>query len=467
MSILPKTVAVLLVACCVLPDTTFAFQTPLAANSYARQLKAGPASRHETSLQMGLRSFLKKKVLGKDDVNGSTKASEPTKKKKAKAETVASEDVPTLRTSIPEAPVIEVATKTREAATKTENGAAPKKERKLPPLRPESVKDRLNRVRSGKMTEDEKQAFLRTALSAKATATSRKPLRQAIPDGSDEDGNSKGNASPFPKDSLHGIFAAGQGRGSNNTDAGDAPVRNWKDGLQLQDQKKKREYLDMVTDPNRFHTYRGSVVTPPGKAEDYPSPHDGLVIPQMEDDDDVLVEGTSSPVKMEQDLGSRLEKAAIAYEEANQAKEQERLKEEERLHKERMEQKKRLEALNLQQQREQEKRELELKARKREEEEAMQQEIERRRKEEAVRQRKLMAAQDAYWAKKLEAERAARMRGMTQKQKDEYVKQEALEAEKAMEIAKEESLESMEEEPQHITSVPQMVSTPYHRYYLR
>lgn len=440
-----------------------AFQTPFLPPLRVTNHNQVQTSCYDTSLQMGLRTFIKQKLRrkkGKDDA--STKSvsdtSTPKKKKKKKAKTDT-----TAAASVSEKPRGITIPKQPPVQPKRQEVPPPKQDSRLPRLGQESVKDRLNRVRSGQMTEDEKQAFLRTALTAGDTSTSRKPLRQELPDDDSRPANSTGNATPYPKDSLLTNMARGWGNGQNSTET-NLPLRGavWKDGAALEDQKKKKAYFDMVTNPNRFHTYKSSMVTQPGETDQVdPTVHDGLVVPQTEDEEKekerqaILEEEVIEDIKayeetaqVEGDLGSRLEKAAHALEEAAKEKERKRKEKETQLEKQRREQKARLLEIQKRQQLEMEKRELELKAKKREEEEAQAAEMEKRRKEEEARRRKLEAEQDAYWARKLKAEKEARMQGMTPKQKEEFVKHEVQAEEKALEIAaqEEEVLEAMEQQ---------------------
>jgi phage-related minor tail protein len=408
---------------------------------------------------MGLRSFLKTKVLRRDEKgsgNNKDAAGRPPKKKfkgtVATVATVASEE-PVARKVLPNVDIPDTPVAKKPEVKKPVVETESKKMSKLPPIHTETVKEKLNRVRSGMMTDDEKKAFLRTALSAKDTTISRTPLRQKLPDDRVEGDRSAGsNATPFP--TLLKNVASGWGK--NESRSGEQPLRNWKDGVQMSDQKKKREYFEMVTDPNRFHTYKSSVVTKPGNATEPTEFHDGVILPlvfdeDMEDDEESISvpeveednkgEGYDQKAKVAEDLGSRLEKAAAAQEVAAKAKEKERLEKEKRLEQQRLEQKRRIEELHKKQQLELEKKELELKAKKREEELATEMEKERKRREEEARRREMEAAQDAYWAKKLRAEREAKIDAMSQKQKEDFVKQEALEAQRAAEIAHQESME--------------------------
>jgi hypothetical protein len=423
---------------------------------------------------MGLRTFIKSK-LGrneKDDANGASASKEkptsttPTKKKKkpkvpstttAKALVEEKPKGLVIPTQPPPPPKKQLGGLSREqvtaSTTTSSSSSSSNKDSRLPPLRHESVKDRLNRVRSGKMTDDEKQAFLRTALSAGDTSTSRKPLRQELADES-RPMNSTGNATPMPKDSLLSNMARGWGNGKNSTglDSYASIRRNYQNGAQLEDQKKKREYFEMVTNPDRFHTYKSSMVTAPGETDKVdPAVHDGLIIPEMgmDDEDDertsILEEEVIEEIReyeqakgVEGDLGTRLEIAAHALEEAARQREKERKEKEARIEQQRQEQKKRLAEIQKKQQLEMEKRELELKAKKREEEEAKARETERKRKEEEARRRKLEEAQDAYWAKKLEKEKQERLSTMSATQKAQFVKHEVQAEEKALEITEHE-----------------------------
>ena len=461
-----RTASIVLAACGLVVG---AFQAPLVSNPRISQQRSIPTIRSDSSLYMGLRTFIKSK-LGCDEKDDDTKGASASQDEKPKATTLKKKKKPkapsttTTNVSVEKPKGLNIPTQPPAPPTKQIGGlsreqvatatSSNKESSRLPPLRQESVKDRLNRVRSGKMTEDEKQAFLRTALSAGDTSTSRKPLRQELADESSRPmNNSTSNATPMPKDSLLSNMARGWGNGKNNTGLDDyASIRNYQNGAQLEDQKKKREYFEMVTNPDRFHTYKSSMVTAPGETDKVdPSVHDGLVLPEMGNDDEkddarggILEEEVIEEIRdyeqvsgvgVEGDLGMRLEKAAHALEEAAKQREKERKEKEARMEEQRQEQKKRLAEIQKKQQLEMEKRELELKAKKREEEEAKARETERKRKEEEARRRKLEEAQDAYWAKKLAKEKQERMATMSTTQKAEFEKHEVQAEEKAIEIA--------------------------------
>ena len=72
----------------------------------------------------------------------------------------------------------------------------------------ESVQERINRVKSGKMTQEEKEAFLNAALSTGTTPESRLPLRPPV--SSAELDENRPRASPFPEDPILRSIAGGK-----------------------------------------------------------------------------------------------------------------------------------------------------------------------------------------------------------------------------------------------------------------
>jgi hypothetical protein len=182
----------------------------------------------------------------------------------------------------------------------------------------ETVQDRINRVKSGRMTEDEKRNFLETALTAGNTVENRKPVF---------DSSSKRNplkASPFPQDSILRNFARGKGK--------EATIVNSDDS-----QNKKRQYLDMVTNPERFRTMntsatKTSATTNTGVErisgssqglKKTPIPGNWLFQKQTEPSTSTTNANTNLPST---NLGARLGAAAMADE--NRRKDAERVKQE-------------------------------------------------------------------------------------------------------------------------------------------
>ncbi|GKY94129.1 hypothetical protein MPSEU_000379000 [Mayamaea pseudoterrestris] len=103
----------------------------------------------------------------------------------------------------------------------------------------ESIQDKINRVKSGQMTEEEKRAFLATALSAGMTPESRKPLIQPKR-------MENSSASPFPTDSILRNFVSGKVK-QRKKDISLSSI-----SLDLNTDAKKKEYIDMIMDPDRF-----------------------------------------------------------------------------------------------------------------------------------------------------------------------------------------------------------------------
>jgi hypothetical protein len=286
----------------------------------------------------------------------------------------------------------------------------------------ETTQERINRVKAGHMTEAEKKAFLRTALTAGNTPESRLPLvgdgDAATGPAAGNNGNAKGGsgkrffASPFPSDSILRNFARGSaGPGSEVSPASD-----------LDSQKKKREYLDMVTDPDRFKKKKTSLPKAPAQAyegdgdDDYSSTDASA---GGDDAPDEAGEGARAAAAAQgrplppapSDLGARLGMAAMANESIRRQQDQDRKKEMQwRLEAERRQHEQRAKELNEWQQRmagfEAQQREL----RAREEERRLEQDAERRREEQA-RLEHLVRAQEEYWERKLAGERAARLQG--------------------------------------------------------
>ena len=287
--------------------------------------------------------------------------------------------------------------------------------------RPETPQERIQRVKSGKMTDEEKLAFVSVALSAGDTKT-RMPLRQSIP--TNLDGNGRGrrrsSASPFPKDSILRDVIFGRGK---ETDP--LVIRQSMAAKELMDsQKKKRDYFDMVTNPNRFKTYKS---TPEAEAEFEPDnsfsetflepiepdsdpntekfielaeTEEALLETLHSDPEDTETTELESPeiVNAPADLGKRLEAAAVVDEErrklARSQLEQQRMDEEIRKAEVR---RKREEEQNL--------READALVRKKEQTAAAARAADERRLTEETRQAAIIAAQDDYWKKKLGKDR--------------------------------------------------------------
>ena len=248
----------------------------------------------------------------------------------------------------------------------------------------ESIQDKINRVKSGKMTDEEKKAFLATALSA--GMSSRKPLIKPKWDGEAQ----TVSASPFPSDSILRNFVSGKIQQEKEK------TRPKTTTLNLNTNAKKQEYLDMVTNPDRF-TRRLKSSTPT----------------QSEDDVSGRVDSVSGKVD---DLGARLGMYAMEEEVRRQEAEKDRIRAEE------------LAELEQIQQREAERRAAE--ATRRQQMQLLQVEEASKRKELEEEKRKkdaekvaeqqrlasLMEQQEIYWTEKLAKERETRAQRVTLQQ---------------------------------------------------
>jgi flagellar biosynthesis GTPase FlhF len=286
----------------------------------------------------------------------------------------------------------------------------------------ESVQERINRVKSGKMTQEEKEAFLNAALSTGTTPESRLPLRPPV--SSAELDENRPRASPFPEDPILRSIAGGK-----------EPAPAIKAGIDSQ--KKKREYLDMVTNPKRFDVFqsqpsharlnpsapmfgkiRGEELTEPiADVGDSPpiSPPAPVVYQQStlsQTPSAPVVESSASLNPAEpysgSDLGTRLEAAAIAQEQQRkEAEEAKRLRELEEMENQRLAQAEAAEE-EVRRQVILAEREKEYRERRRREEETSTQEAAKAQEAEQRRLEAMIAAQESYWVQKLAKERQSR-----------------------------------------------------------
>jgi hypothetical protein len=252
----------------------------------------------------------------------------------------------------------------------------------------ETVRDRVKRVKSGAMTEDEKMAFLNNALTPRSAPGKKGPrIRQPIPEPNDGRNNPSNTKAPtnssFRNDSLFNrVMGTGKSidrpTSRQSYDIGD--VVGGSDSA-------KRQYLDMVTDPNRFASYAAMNANKPDDDDDDDMKADVLgnlksVLNNNDEEDDsdslgnrlqsaaILKEQQDAELKAKRDLERETEKARIA-EAQKQAAEEFRKQEEAKI--------KTI----------QDERERILKA-----------EQERKESEEN-RQNSILAAQEDYWAKQL------------------------------------------------------------------
>jgi hypothetical protein len=213
--------------------------------------------------------------------------------------------------------------------------------------------------------------------------------------------------------------------------------------------QKKREYLDMVTNPDRFSRYKTyqsaasarvgnlgrtanmnqgpetkqpeSSVTSPDQSESIDDfDHEQLHEQPMHEQSmlsPLQKEKVERP-RMPEDLGVRLGMAAMVNEgnrkQAAMAAERDRIAQEKKREMERREFERKAAEIARQRQEELERREAELREKRRQEEEAMLKARAEQKKREEERIALLMQAQEEYWTKKLASERKAKAESLKQ-----------------------------------------------------
>lgn len=420
-----------------------------------------------TSLHMGLGSFVKKRMGrdGDDDDAKRKKTSPPPR------HPVAPEPV-RPQAQQPPPPV------------QREPDAPPR--RSLPA--PESTQDRIMRVKQGKLTEEEKQRFLATTLKGGMEPKSGggdSLVRQTLPDVTKVVPRNVKSATPFPRDSMLKEVVTGK----KDYKAHD----EWRDN-----NRKKKEYFDMVTDPYRFTKLKAGIapgtpmpseilppvsssrgIPPPvSSSRGIPPPVSssrGIPPSLTRGDSDVLdaqildaqipwdsidpltpsQAPDPNPVASEistddaNHLGARLEAAAMA---------EEKRQREARVHVEKLREQERSRQYELQRARDTEmiKREQEALKLMREADEKKRIEDAARVIQDKSRQENMMKAQDDYWSKKLAGERERKLKKLgedDQAKEDRRVAEEArlkaarerVEFEAAQQLLRDEQEESMQD----------------------
>lgn len=207
-------------------------------------------AKHPTSLSMGLKDLL---PFGKKNGDDDSRSEDPEDIKLALEAIKADlEAVSALGSKRPSA--------VRRKATPIEeiNEEEPKKKKRqlggIPLPKPtnrsdtsrfdESVKDRMTRIKSGIMTDEEKAAFLNNALTR--TPQGSQKIRK------DESVTKTATiaSSPYARDALWSQIT--KDKGSRNESSKGRYVSSGPKDL---NEKAKRQYLDRVTDPDRFKSY--------------------------------------------------------------------------------------------------------------------------------------------------------------------------------------------------------------------
>lgn len=207
-------------------------------------------TKHPTSLSMGLKDLL---PFGKRNDDGDSRSEKPEDIKLALEAIKADLEAVTALGSKRPAEV-----RKKVAPIELDEEEEPKKKKRqlggVPLPKPmsrsdtsrfdESVKDRMARIKSGVMTDEEKAAFLKNALTR--TPQGSQTIRQ---DGTPTKTRVSGSSS-YARDALWSQIT--KDRGSRNESSKGRYVSPTPKDL---NEQAKRQYLDRVTDPDRFKSY--------------------------------------------------------------------------------------------------------------------------------------------------------------------------------------------------------------------
>jgi len=321
----------------------------------------------------------------------------------------------------------------------------------------ESIEDRIVRIKSGGMTDDEKEAFLKTALDRTISSKGEyagPPIRQQVVGNSNKGGSNsattrekkeEGKPSPFPKDALWNSIASNK-KISSYDDVVNVKVKG-NDLLLEADEAKKREWYNMITNPDRFKGFSAydrddpssstlPSYTPPSttKKQTTTTTNDAVfdlsiidesTPPSQEQPQELpraSIDATdiSSTASSSSTLSDRLEQAAILQTKlANEKREEnERLRlKQEALY---LEEQARIIAIRKQREEETLERERQLKAKKLAQQEAIKIQEEERKAKQLEQVRLLQLKQEEYWKQQLDKERQSQQSNMSTKEKQEY-----------------------------------------------
>jgi len=131
----PTRIAIVLVLCGVLTSGTCAFHTPLIPHSRAYRPQSERIARYDTSLHMGLRTFIKTKLgRGKDEDGAKSKSGTSAKSTIKKKQLPKAAKTPTAPTEKPKGIIIPTQpAKPKVIAEEVDATAAAKKSSRLPP----------------------------------------------------------------------------------------------------------------------------------------------------------------------------------------------------------------------------------------------------------------------------------------------------------------------------------------------
>ena len=233
-----------------------------------------------TSLQMGIRTFLKKKILRRssgDDPNGTIADSS----EEVVVEEVANDVNLHALMASPESAGLMEGSPNKYSEEENNNK---KKDRKKKAREErnyihdstnelaysqEDIKQRIRRVKGGGMTEEEKMMFLNTALTR--TNERKKPrgppIRQAIPGMDGEDGGSGSAASQKSADRRLWDAITKKGAGEDDGPKEEISVASLLSDGKLKNEQAKRQYIESITNPDRFSSFSAMKTPSPAAAE--------------------------------------------------------------------------------------------------------------------------------------------------------------------------------------------------------
>lgn len=248
----------------------------------------------------------------------------------------------------------------------------------------ETVRDRVARVKSGAMTEDEKLAFLNNALTPRSAPAKRGPrIRQPIPEPGDA---RKAKLKSQSTSALSGDSLMKRVLGNAKSNERNANRSPYSSQDVVGNDSAKRQYLDMVTDPNRFASY--AAMNQPSDSQNNGDEDDNNTNPVIENLKSV------SSIDEEDSLANRLQSAAIIKEQ-NDAESKAQKDLERKAERDRIAEAQRQATFDIRR-REDEKiqkaKAAKLKA---------ELEVTTQKEAEANRQNAILAAQEDYWAKQL------------------------------------------------------------------
>jgi len=238
------------------------------------------------SLQMGIRSFISRKILrkgGKDndddenDVEGEDVTLHSILQSPGSAGLMESPN--TAMDDDNDSDTDRYGKRNRgTSSSESSDGGETSISRKDQPAYDLAIKERIRRMKGGGMTEEEKAQFLNNALTQSSPKKNQKPrgppIRQKIPgvnDDDDEDttggrnkkrGDSSASSSR-PSSARENLWSAltkkdsqkDSGRGGGSSSSGDISVASLMMDGKSKSEEAKRKYMDSIMNPDRFSTF--------------------------------------------------------------------------------------------------------------------------------------------------------------------------------------------------------------------